>query len=139
MSSGRDWELLVGRILIAVLFLPSGIDKIIGWPGIVHYIAHDGAPLPLLAGIIAIICEVLVTVLILLGVLVRPMALILAVYTIGAAFIGHRYWQMHPPASVGAYINFYKDVAIAGGLLALSAAGSGRLAALPDDGSTARG
>jgi putative oxidoreductase len=132
MKSVGNAELLVGRILIAALFLPAGIEKIIGWPGIVHYIAHDGGPVPLLAGIVAVVCEVLVTALVLLGLWVRPLALIMAVYTLGTALIAHRYWQIHGPASMGAEINFYKNLAIAGGLLALSAAGSGRLALRPD-------
>ncbi len=132
MKNGQDVELLLGRILIAALFLPAGIEKIVGWPGIVQYIAHDGGPLPLLAGIVAVVCEVLVIGLILLGVLVRPLALILAVYTIGTALIAHRYWQSHGVAEISAQINFYKNLAIAGGLLALSAAGSGRLALLAD-------
>ncbi len=130
--NARDGELLLGRILMAVLFLPSGIEKLRGWPGIVHALVHLGAPLPLLGGIIAVICEIVVMGLILLGVQVRPLAVILAIYTVAAAFIGHRYWQMHPPAEIAAKINFYKDMAIAGGLLALSAAGSGRLALWPD-------
>jgi putative oxidoreductase len=82
--------------------------------------------------LIAVLCEVLVAGLILLGALVRPLAVILAIYTIGTALIAHRYWDMHPPASLIAHINFYKNLAIAGGLLALSAAGSGRLALLAD-------
>ena len=137
MNSARDAELLLGRILIAALFLPAGIEKIVGWPAVVHEIAVHGAPLPLLAGIIAVLCEVLVTGLILLGVLVRPLSVILAIYTVGTALIAHRYWQMHGPAASIAHINFYKNLAIAGGLLALSAAGSGRLA-LRADGGTAR-
>ena len=133
MKSGRDAELLLGRILIAALFLPAGVEKIIGWPGIVHYIAHDGGPVPLLAGIVAVICEVAVTALILLGVLVRPLALVLAVYTVGTALIAHRYWQLSGPAAIAAHINFYKNLAIAGGLLALSASGSGRFALRTDE------
>ena len=133
MKSARDTELLLGRILIAVLFLPAGIEKITGWPGIVHYIAHLGGPVPLLAGIVAVLCEVLVAALILLGVWVRPLSAVLAIYTIGTALIAHRYWDMHPPASIAAHTNFYKNLAIAGGLLALSAAGSGRLALRADD------
>jgi putative oxidoreductase len=134
MKSARDAELLLGRILIAVLFLPAGIEKIVAWPAIVHEVAVHGAPVPLLAGIVAVLCEVLVTGLILLGVLVRPLSVILAIYTVGTALVAHRYWQMHPPASIAAHINFYKNLAIAGGLLALSAAGSGRLALRADGG-----
>jgi len=134
MRNVQDAEILLGRILIAVLFLPSGIEKIMGWPGIVQYIAHDGGPFPLLSGIVAVICEVVVTALILLGVWVRPLALVLAIYTIGTALIAHRYWEAQVPAAILMQkINFYKNIAIAGGLLVLSAAGSGRFALRPDE------
>lgn len=123
-----DIQLLIGRILIAVLFLPSGIEKLLGWPGIVTALIRDGAPLPLLGGIIAVLCEVVVAGLILLGVQVRPLALILAIYTLAASVIGHPFWALEPPASVIAHGIFFKNLAIAGGLLGLSAAGSGRLA-----------
>jgi len=130
--NARDGELLLGRILIASLFVPAGIGKLLGWPGIVHYLASFGAPLPLLGGIIAVLCEVVVAGLILLGVAVRPLAIVLAIFTVGTALIAHRYWQMHPPAEIAAKINFYKNMAITGGLLALSTAGSGRFALRPD-------
>ncbi|MGH7082206.1 MAG: DoxX family protein [Acetobacteraceae bacterium] len=128
MMRARDIELLIGRILIAVFFLPSGIEKLLGWPGIVHVLIRDGAPLPLAGGIIVLICEIVVAGLILLGVQVRPLALILAIYTLAAAVIGHGFWALSPPASALAHSFFFKDLALAGGLLGLSAAGAGRLA-----------
>lgn len=128
----RDAQLLLGRVLIASLFLPTGVEKIMGWPGIVHYIAANGAPFPWLGGLIAIFCEVVVTALILVGILVRPMAVVLALFSVGTALIAHRYWQMEGPAGMAAQINFFKNMAIGGGLLGLSAAGSGRFALRAD-------
>lgn len=128
MMRVRDIELLIGRILIAVLFLPSGIAKLLGWPGIVDVRIRHGAPLPLAGGIIALLCEIVVAGLILLGVQVRPLALILAIYTVAAAVIGHPFWAVSPAAYAAAHGFFVKDLALAGGLLGLSAAGAGRLA-----------
>ncbi len=133
MMSGRNVELLAGWILITLFFLRPGIQKLLGWPGIVHVVAHDGPPFPLFGGIIAVLCETVVIPPILLGVLVRPLTLFMAIYTVGINSVALRYWQMHPPASLAAHLNFYKNLAIAGGLLALSRAGLGRLALRADE------
>ena len=40
---------LIGRILLAALFLPAGLSKLSGFEGTVGYIASIGLPLPSLA------------------------------------------------------------------------------------------
>jgi putative oxidoreductase len=52
--------------------------------------------------------------------------LLLALYTLGTAFIGHHYWTMTGTAQYANMINFYKNVSIMGGLLLLAATGPGR-------------
>ena len=42
---------LVGRILIAALFIPAGVTKLFGYPGLVNYIAAAGLPQPQLAAV----------------------------------------------------------------------------------------
>lgn len=123
-----DIQLLIGRVLIGALFIPAGIQKLLGWPGIVDALTASEAPLPLAGGIITLVCEIVVAGLILLGVQVRPMAVILAAFTVAAAVIGHPFWEVPPSAYAAAYGSFFKNLALAGGLLGLSAAGAGRLA-----------
>lgn len=121
-----DAALLAARILIALLFLIFGWSKLFGYSGTVQYMAHVGAPLPALAALVAIVMEVFVGIAIVLGLATRPLALLLAVYTFGAALIGHHFWSMSGMDRYMNEINFYKNVSIIGGLLALYVAGAGR-------------
>ena len=125
---GADGILLAARILIALLFLIFGWQKLLDYSGTVRFMAHVGAPLPPLAAVIAIVMEFFVSIAIILGVAIRPLAALLALYTLGTALIGHRYWSMTGAARFEGEINFWKNISIIGGLLALHVAGAGRYA-----------
>ena len=125
-ARGRDGVLLLARVLLVVLFVVFGWGKLLNPAGTAAYFAHDGLPAPVLATAIAIVMELVVGCAIAAGVLTRPLALLLAVYTLATALIGHPYWSFAGPARMAAEINFYKNVSIIGGLLALYAAGPGR-------------
>ena len=117
---------LIGRILIAVFFIPSGVGKIAGFSGTVAYATSAGLPAPTLAVAIAIILEVLVAAMLLVGYKARWAALALAVFCLVAAFFFHNYWASPPDQQMMQQINFYKNCAIAGGLLFVYAFGPGR-------------
>lgn len=125
---GADGVLLAARILLALLFLIFGWQKLTDYSGTVQYMAHVGAPLPPLATVIAIIMEFFVSIAIILGVATRPLAVLLAIYTLGTALIAHHYWSMTGMARIENEINFYKNISIIGGLLALYVSGPGRYA-----------
>lgn len=126
-GQGNDVALLVSRILLVTLFVMFGWSKLTGFSGTVGYMAHVGAPAPMLSAIIAVVMEFGVGILIVLGFYTRPLAVLLAIYTIGTALIGHRFWTMTGMDQMENMINFYKNVSIAGGLIALAVAGPGRL------------
>lgn len=125
---GRDEVLLAARILIALLFLVFGWDKLTDYSGTVQYMIHVGAPLPRLASVVAIGMEFFVSIAIILGMATRPLAVLLAAYTLGTALIAHRYWSMTGVARFENEINFYKNISIIGGLFALYVTGPGRYA-----------
>lgn len=124
----RDPLLLAARLLIAWLFVLFGWSKLIGFGGTVAYMQHTGAPLPALAAVIAVVMEVPVALAIAFGLATRPLALLMALYTLGTALIGHPYWTLTGAEQYANEINFYKNIAIIGGLLALYVAGPGRFA-----------
>jgi putative oxidoreductase len=116
---------LIGRVLIAIFFIPSGLGKITGFSGTVGYIASAGLPAPALGAVIAIIVEVVVAAALLVGWQARWAALIMAVFTIVAALFFHQFWAAPADQQVMQNIHFFKNMAIAGGLLFVFAFGAG--------------
>ena len=121
----RDLSALISRVLLAVLFIPSGIEKIPGFAGTVHYIAVNGVPLPELAAVIGIVVELGLGILLLVGYQTRWVALVFIVYCIVLAFIFHSYWRAPAAQAMGAQFNFYKNVGLAGGFFSILAWGAG--------------
>ncbi|WP_028228297.1 DoxX family protein [Paraburkholderia ferrariae] len=125
-GQGNDVVLLISRILLATLFVLFGWAKITGFSGTVGYMEHVGAPVPMLSAIIAVVMELVVGILIVVGFYTRPLAVLLALYTIATALVGHHFWNETGMEQMENMINFYKNVSIAGGLLALAVTGPGK-------------
>jgi putative oxidoreductase len=116
---------LLGRILLAILFVTSGFGKITGFEGTVGYIASHGLPLATLGAIIAILCEFVGGIALILGFMTRWVALIMAVFTIAAGIFFHNFWAVPADQVMNMTIHFWKNVSIAGGLLMVAAFGPG--------------
>ena len=125
----RDEAVLVARILLVVLFLVFGWGKLTDYSGTAGYMAQAGAPVPSVAALVAIAVEVPVALAVALGVWTRPLALLLALYTLGTGLIGHPFWAMEGAARYANAINFYKNSSIIGGFLLLYVTGAGRYSA----------
>ncbi len=121
----QDPLALLSRILLAVLFVTSGYGKIGGFDGTVGYIASKGLPLAVLGAIIAIAVEFGGGLAIVAGFFTRPVALVMAIFTIVAAVFFHAFWSAPADQVMNATIHFWKNVSIAGGFLLLAAFGPG--------------
>lgn len=126
-GSSRSFLLIIARIAIVVLFIIFGYPKLTGFSGTVQYMTSLGAPMPMLAAIVAVVMEVPAAILIVLGFFTRPLAVIFVFYTLGTAVIGHHYWDMTGDAVLPNMINFYKNVSIAGGFILLAITGPGAI------------
>jgi putative oxidoreductase len=125
-DSLQDTLALVGRILIAYFFVPSGFGKIMNFAGTVGYISSNGVPLPEVCAAIAIAVELGLGLLLLVGWQARWVALGMAIFVLVITPIFHHYWSV-PAAQLAAQkLNFNKNLAILGGLLAVAAFGAGR-------------
>ena len=122
----RDETILVARILLALLFLVFGWGKLTDYAGTAAYMVRFGAPLPAVAAVVAIVVEVFVALAVVLGAWTRPLALLLALYTLGTGLIGHPFWTMEGAARYANSVNFYKNLSIIGGFLLLYVTGAGR-------------
>jgi putative oxidoreductase len=116
---------LVGRILLAALFLPAGIAKLTGFAGTVGYIASVGLPLPQVAAVIALVVEIVGGIALIAGFGTRFAALALAVFTLVASIFFHNFWALPADQQMIPQLLFFKNIAVIGGLLTLAAWGAG--------------
>ena len=112
-TTGVDRVLpIVGRVLIAAIFILSGLSKLADPAGTIGYIASVGIPFPTLALAGAVLVEVVGGVLLIAGYRLRAVATVIAVFSLATAVLFH-----HNLADQNQFIHFFKNVAIAGGLL----------------------
>lgn len=126
-NTANDILALLGRMLMAWLFIPAGFGKIAGFSGSVAYAASAGLPLPELGVGIGLVIELVGGALLLLGFMARPAALALALFTLVACFFFHAYWNVPADQAMVQQLMFNKNIAITGGLLAFAAFGPGAL------------
>jgi putative oxidoreductase len=118
---------LIGRILLALIFITSGFSKIGGFDGTVGYIASKGLPMAAVVAGLAILIELGGGLAVAVGFLTRWAALALALFSLIAAAIFHAYWAVPAEQVMMQQINFWKNISIAGGFLALAAFGPGAI------------
>ena len=121
MKNLAPYGATAGRILLALIFVTAGYNKIVGYDGTAAFMAKFGVPGMLLP--LVIITELGGGLALIAGWQTRIAALLLAGFTIIAALIFHTDF-----ANYAQYLFFMKNLAIAGGLLALVAHGPGPLA-----------
>ena len=116
---------VVGRFLLALIFVLSGWGKIAGFEGSVAYMASKGMPFPqfLLPG--AILIELGGGLALMLGWKARWAALAIFLFCIPTTLIFHNYWAVPPEQAQNQMIHFLKNLAVMGGLLYVVAFGPG--------------
>ena len=102
------------------MFLLFGYGKLTAFAGTAGYMGSLGLPAPSLATVLAIIVEIGGGLLMLVGYQTRPVALVLGIYVLITAFIGH--FQL---GDTNNFQHFMKNMAIVGGSLAFVAFGAG--------------
>jgi putative oxidoreductase len=120
MSKTHASAAAAGRVLIALLFLLSGIGKIAAPAATQGFIASVGLPAPVAAYLVAVIVEVGGGVLLIAGLRTRIVAVAMAVFTLATALAFHKNF-----ADQNQMIHFLKNIAIIGGLLQVAAFGGG--------------
>jgi putative oxidoreductase len=114
-------SIAIGRLGLSAIFLLSGVAKLgAGYAPTQGYMEAMGVPGALLPLVIA--AEILGGIAVAIGFLTRPAALGLAVFSVASAFAFH--FQLGDQMQ---FINFFKNIAIAGGFLVLAAHGAGAL------------
>ena len=122
----NDEVILAARLFLATLFLIFGWRKLRDYSGTISQMVQLSVPMPALAAAVATIMELPVAFAVAIGALVRPLALLLVLYTLGTALIGHRYWTKTGADRVDNMDGFYKNLSIMGGFLLLHITGAGQ-------------
>ena len=126
MNGQNDTAALIGRVLMSVIFITSGLGKLIGFSGTEHMIESKGVPLPEFATVIAVLIELGGGLAILLGWKTRWVAAAFVVFLLVITPIFHGFWRMDGAARAANHINFMKNLTILGGFVLLYAFGPGR-------------
>jgi putative oxidoreductase len=121
-----DLLILAARVFLAALFLIFGWRKLRDFSGTIDQMVGLGVPVPVLAASVALFMELPVAFAVAIGALTRPSALLMFLYTLGTALIGHRYWTLTGTDRVDSMDSFYKNVSIMGGFLLLYITGPGK-------------
>jgi putative oxidoreductase len=120
MENSNRYLPLLGRILIAVPFILSGVNKLATHDVTVGYIISVGLPLPQLGWLIAVVVEVGLGAVLIVGYSTRLVALVLALYVVATAVFFHRNF-----ADQNQLFHFFKNIMITGGLLQILYFGAG--------------
>jgi putative oxidoreductase len=126
MSFGENIAPLVGRCMVAAVFILSGLQKVQNWDGTALYMAQHGLSTigPLLA--LTVVVEIGCGLGLIIGFRTRLLALILFGFTLAVSFVMHDFWAVDDADLARTEMLFFaKNMAIAGGLLMLVGLGAG--------------
>ena len=126
-TRSADVLILLGRILLAWLFVAFAYGTMMNFAGSLTYFTSLKLPAPALFASVAVLLELVMSAALILGIATRYAAILIFVYVVVATAIAHRYWEYPAgPQQIGQYTNFLKNIAILGGALAIFVTGAGR-------------
>jgi putative oxidoreductase len=127
MEIVRMYGPLVGRVLLALIFIIAGYGKITGFEGTVGYMQAYNVPMTQVLAVLAIIVELGGGLMIAVGWKARWAAAAIFIFVLIASFIFHAFWAVPADQAQLQNIMFMKNLAIMGGMLYIIVYGSGPL------------
>lgn len=116
---------LLGRVLIALIFLRSAVGKIVNFTATAGIMAGKAMPYPEHLLVAAIAVELIGGTALVFGYKARWAAAALAAFLIPATVIFHNYWAADAAQVVNQSHHFFKNVAILGALVFVMGVGAG--------------
>jgi putative oxidoreductase len=116
---------VVGRFLLALMFVMSGFTKLTGFAGTVGYIQSKGLPAAELLAALTVVLELGGGLALMAGFKARWVALAMGLFTILVSFIFHNFWAVPEAQKMVQQLMFMKNLSVAGGLLLVAALGAG--------------
>lgn len=120
VTSAPPFAALTGRVLLAALFVLSGVEKVLDPQVVIEQINATGLPFPELGFAGAVAIELGGSAALLAGYRTRLAAAGMALFCVVTAALFHNQWS-----DKDQFLHFFKDIAIAGGLLQVTVFGAG--------------
>src|ERR671924_832676 len=125
----RDLILLAGRVALGLIFVKSGLQKLMALSAFAASLASRGVPQSSFWAVVGATVEFVGGILIIAGLRTREASLLMILFVIVATGIAHRYWEFADAAARRTQESqFFKNLSIMGGFVLLSAIGAGRYA-----------
>lgn len=127
INASRDIFFLIGRLCICVIFIITGIWKIIDFSGVSQEMAAKGMIMVPFILTMATFVEIIGGVSLFFGYKTRFWAAILMLYLIPVTLIYHDFWNADGAQRYTQIIQFLKNLTIIGGLWDVMGAGAGKM------------
>ena len=116
---------VAGRVLLALMFVYSGVSKLTNLDGTAGYIAAGGLPMADALAVAVALFELIAGLALAIGFHARWAALALGVFTLLASVLFHKFWAVPPEQQTIQQLMFLKNMAVAGGMFIIAALGAG--------------
>ena len=107
----------LGRALLGILFLASGINKILGFAYVAGWMSGAGLPLAGVLLVTTILIEILGGLLLIVGWQAQWAAIVIAFFLVPVTLVFHAFWSADAASFQGQLTHFLKNVSILGGML----------------------
>ncbi len=125
LDSVKTPLLVLGRVLLALMFILAGFNKLGNLEGTAGYIASGGLPMASVLAVVVGLLELLGGLAIAIGFQARWAALALGLFTLLANVLFHKFWAAPAEAAMVQQLLFMKNLSVAGGLFIVAALGAG--------------
>ena len=125
LNSFQNPLALIGRILLALMFVLAGFSKIGGFAGTVGYMQAKGIPAASVLAVLTIVLELGGGLALVFGFYTRWAALALGLFTLLVTFIFHNFWAQPEAQQMIQQLMFMKNISVVGGMFVLAAFGAG--------------
>ena len=125
LSRSQDGALLLGRLFVAALFLPSGLNKLVIFSSFAASLSAKGVPYPVLVAAVIVAAEVLGPLALIIGLWPRWTAVLLIGFTAVTLWLTHRHAGVGVEFRPRQSVEILESLAIIGGLLFYFASGPG--------------
>jgi putative oxidoreductase len=116
---------IIGRILLALMFIYSGFGKLTNLEGTAGYIASGGLPMASVLAVVVGLLELFGGLAVAVGFQARWAALALGLFTLAASVLFHKFWAVPADQAFVQQLMFMKNLSVAGGMFVVAALGAG--------------